>query len=44
MKVARLPALYAPAAFTPPGEIPGTHICKRLNRPQWKISITPSGI
>jgi hypothetical protein len=25
---------YAPAAFTPPGNIPGTHFCYRLSQPQ----------
>ena len=33
MKVARLSALRT-GRFLPPGNIPGTHFCQRLSRPQ----------
>ena len=53
MKVVRLSALRT-GRFLPPGNIPGSHFCLRLSRPQghsaarrimsMKNSVTPSGI
>ena len=53
MKVVRLSALRTGRLY-PPGNIPGTHFCWSLSRPQghsaagricqWKIPVTPSGI